>query len=498
MEAGFGRRPIEVFEPGMPMLGWGVPENVAERFDAPLFVRAMAVRHEGETIVYALADLCFVSASLRVGVLEALAPRRLAPRQVALTATHTHRGPNGFSHAFFYDLSALGFSPRVYAHLVQAFVGAIGDALDRLAPATLHLGQTHVPGREPVVFNRSPSAFLRNPEAAREPMVDRRLLALEARAPSGRRMGQLVFFASHATSMHSDATGLHPDHKGIAAELAEEGRDGFVAIFAQGAAGDVTPNFRPDARRGFVVGACATDEDSARLVAEVQVRGARDALETASAIGGPLKAWSRRVDFEAAAGPARLGLAMAAGTAEGPGPLRPFRAWLRARGSDPKRDLLRVGPNQPRRLLGRFDPGRLPGLHPAFAHARRADHQSALTRHHWIPTVLPLQILQIGELAIVLLPNEPTTQAARRLARRLGPRLGVRRVLVQGYANAYAGYLTTPEEYAAQRYEGAYTLFGPGTLDAFALSLEALLDGETGGPPLQTLSGPDLEARLWR
>ena len=25
MEAGFGRRPIEVFEPGMPMLGWGVP-----------------------------------------------------------------------------------------------------------------------------------------------------------------------------------------------------------------------------------------------------------------------------------------------------------------------------------------------------------------------------------------------------------------------------------------------------------------------------------------
>ena len=190
MEAGFGRRPIEVFEPGMAMLGWGVPENVAERFDAPLFVRAMALRHEGETIVYALADLCFVSASLRVGVLEALAPRGLAPRQVALTATHTHRGPNGFSHAFFYDLSALGFSPRVYAHLVAAFVGAIEDALERLAPATLHLGQTRIPGREPVAFNRSPSAFLRNPEAAREPMVDRRLLASRrALRRAGRSVG---------------------------------------------------------------------------------------------------------------------------------------------------------------------------------------------------------------------------------------------------------------------------------------------------------------------
>ena len=271
-----------------------------------------------------------------------------------------------------------------------------------------------------------------------------------------------------------------------------------MAIFAQGAAGDVTPNFRYDAWRGLVVGACEADEDSVRLVAEAQHRAAGHALETASAIDGPLAAWSRRVDLEAAAGPARLGVAMAAGTAEGPGPLRPVRRWLRARGVDPKRDLLRVGPHQTRRLLGRFDPARLPVPHPAFRHARRADLEGALTRHPWIPTVLPLQVLRIGQLAIVLLPNEPTTQAARRLARRLGPRLGVRRVLVQGYANAYSGYLTTPEEYAAQRYEGAYTLFGPGSLDAFGRALEQLLEGESGGPPLQTVSGPDLEARRWR
>ena len=33
-------------------------------------------------------------------------------------------------------------------------------------------------------------------------------------------------------------------------------------------------------------------------------------------------------------------------------------------------------------------------------------------------------------------------------------------VLVAGYANAYIHYVTTPEEYAEQRYEGGSTLFG--------------------------------------
>jgi neutral ceramidase len=40
-------------------------------------------------------------------------------------------------------------------------------------------------------------------------------------------------------------------------------------------------------------------------------------------------------------------------------------------------------------------------------------------------------------------------------------------VLVAGYANAYIHYVTTPEEYDAQRYEGGSTLFGRWELGAF-------------------------------
>ena len=41
------------------------------------------------------------------------------------------------------------------------------------------------------------------------------------------------------------------------------------------------------------------------------------------------------------------------------------------------------------------------------------------------------------------------------------------RVVVAGLTNTYSSYITTFEEYGVQRYEGASTIFGPHTLDAY-------------------------------
>ena len=40
-------------------------------------------------------------------------------------------------------------------------------------------------------------------------------------------------------------------------------------------------------------------------------------------------------------------------------------------------------------------------------------------------------------------------------------------VVIAGLTNTYSSYVTTYEEYAMQRYEGASTIFGPHTLDAY-------------------------------
>ena len=41
------------------------------------------------------------------------------------------------------------------------------------------------------------------------------------------------------------------------------------------------------------------------------------------------------------------------------------------------------------------------------------------------------------------------------------------RVVIAGLTNTYSSYITTIEEYGVQRYEGASTIFGPHTLDAY-------------------------------
>jgi neutral ceramidase len=62
----------------------------------------------------------------------------------------------------------------------------------------------------------------------------------------------------------------------------------------------------------------------------------------------------------------------------------------------------------------------------------------------------------------------------------------IENVLVAGYANGYIHYVTTPEEYDAQRYEGASTLFGrwelPALVQTAALLATAMHEGSI--PPM--------------
>lgn len=54
-------------------------------------------------------------------------------------------------------------------------------------------------------------------------------------------------------------------------------------------------------------------------------------------------------------------------------------------------------------------------------------------------------------------------------------------VILAGLSNIYTSYITTPEEYMVQRYEGASTIYGPHTLtiylEKYVQLLSALLEG---------------------
>ncbi len=99
---------------------------------------------------------------------------------------------------------------------------------------------------------------------------------------------------------------------------------------------------------------------------------------------------------------------------------------------------------------------------------------------------LPVQLFRMGQLYVVGIPAEVTIVSGLRLRRAVAAAVGtgMENVLVQGYANAYAHYVTTPQEYDVQNYEGASTLFGRYELPAFMQVADRLGRAMRAGEPV--------------
>jgi neutral ceramidase len=102
------------------------------------------------------------------------------------------------------------------------------------------------------------------------------------------------------------------------------------------------------------------------------------------------------------------------------------------------------------------------------------------------PTSVPLTAARLGSRLIVTIPGEATTQLGRRTRAAVLAATrarGIRRVVVSGYANEYASYFTTPEEYGAQHYEGGTTVYGPASGPFLTASLADLAGRLVHGRP---------------
>lgn len=73
------------------------------------------------------------------------------------------------------------------------------------------------------------------------------------------------------------------------------------------------------------------------------------------------------------------------------------------------------------------------------------------------------------------------------------------KVVLSGLTNIYTSYITTLEEYEVQRYEGASTLYGPHSLQAYVNQFSRLANELVGDTPLEPnqLEPPDLSKNLF-
>jgi neutral ceramidase len=487
------------------MLGYADPAQVTAGIHSRQWARAFVIAQPvigqpgaARRAVFVNTDLDFVSQGVHTEVLRRLAARfgdRYVAGNVIVSATHTHSGPGGFSHYTLYNLTTLGFQRKTYEAIVGGVVRAIVAADADLAPGTVKIGTGTLTGAN---VNRSLPAFERNPAAdrARFPgAVDTAMTVLRFEQ-AGQPVGMISWFATHGTSMTNTNALISPDNKGYAQYRTEHDLHGvqwsqrgtFVAAFAQTNAGDMSPNLR----NGGALGPTDDEFENTKIIGTLQADKARQLFDSATEVlTGPIDVRQRYVDFSGIdvearytpdgqphrTCPAALGDAFTAGAEDGPGPPIAHEGDLN---SNPLLLLagIVVAPTPP-------SVRRCQAPKPVFL-GTGSQHPP------WTPQILPLQIVRIGQLALTAVPAEFTIVAGRRVLDTVGAELGglVTHQVFAGYSNAYSGYVTTPEEYDAQHYEGASTHFGRYTLPAYQQELAKLAAALRDGLPTPSAVSP--------
>jgi neutral ceramidase len=510
----------EVTDPaaGLPLQGMVDEDQIATGVESPLYARAFVVAErpsvaEAGCVAIIVADIWAGTHRVKDGVLRRLAASHqgvYTEENVLLAGTHTHSAPGGFSGNLLYDFNfdIGGCDEATVACIVDGCVRAVEMAHTNLAPGRIYINRGEVAD---CGSNRSEPAYLRNPQAERNRWgadTDREMLLLKFVKVDDqdreRPVGALSWYAIHPTDRGQKNTLVCGDNKGYASSLFEQEMhsdrrkpETFVAAFANAHCGDVSGNVEFGLPKG--VDDKAHMEKHGYQQFEVAERLFREATEE---VTGPVDHRHTRVDFSkvttgaggARTWPAALGLSFAAGSAVD---------------SVPKPDLgIEEGRTAANLTEGDeiIEGASRVALSAVFG-ISLIDQATAVAEREGqlpkpvvlmpgieepapvVPQVLPVQLLRVGTLAVLGIPGELTTMAGRRLRTSVLDAMsatGVAHLALGTYANEYAGYITTREEYSAQHYEGASTLFGPHTLEAHqqvaAQLATAIADGKPSPP----------------
>ena len=493
MDAGRGLGDITGEIADVGLLGYGRADQQAAGLHTRLRARAFVFADGNTRLLLVVCDLPLVFDSVYRAVLARLrAPygRAYTEANTLVTGTHTHCGPGGYSHHRLYNITTHGFHPSTFAAVVDGICEAVDRAHADLAPTEVGLasGELH-----DASVNRSRESFARNPPSDRAffpDAIDPQTTVLTLRR-HGVLVGAVNFFATHGTAMTGDNRLVSADSKGYAGWYAEHvagdvdyllpAPDDLVFAFANTNAGDMSPNLRGAPGRG------PTDDEVAntRIIGRRQYDAAAALLDEATPLDGPLDHRHVHVD---------LGAVEVAGefTPDGEphrtSPAAGAASSLAGAGFDGPAFGFREGRNPLPDWFSRHVVYRLfPALQAAQSPKAIMVPSSLNARLGFVQERFPVQLLRIGRLYLVGMPGEVTIVAGLRLRRAVAAAVGadVHDVLVVGYANAYAHYVTTPEEYEAQRYEGGSTLFGRWELPAFVQTVSALARAMAAGTPVR-------------
>lgn len=430
-----------------------------------------------------------------------------------------------------YDLTALGFVQETYLALVRGITQSITNAHNNMFEGRIFISETEINDAN---INRSPAAYENNPtseKAQYKGNTDKALVQLRFMDRYNKQvMGAFNWFAVHATSMNNTNKFVSSDNVGYASILLEQeynhahlvGKGSFVGAFCSANLGDVSPNIMGAKcqktglpcdvltsycpKKDFCVasGPGRNIVESTKIIGSRIYKGASKLLLSKSGreLTGPIRFIHQFMDmpkqrvsyfdqktkqWQNGTGclPA-MGYSFAAGTTDGPG------AFDFTQGTTSDNPLW----NAVRDFIAE------PSAQDIACHGKKPiliATGRAVYPYSWQPTIVPLQIFGVGDALMFGLPGEFTTMAGRRLRReiqKVAKQQGedVQAVLC-GLSNIYTSYVTTPEEYEVQRYEGASTIFGPHTLPIYIQKFTKLLSAMLSNTPVSPGPSPQDQDR---
>ncbi len=478
-QAGVSKVELEVYFPGIGMLGYGRAFNVIEDKLTPLFVRTVYFSEiaNNNKFIFVNCELAFTTDIIRVEVMKKL--RDIDPdiltedSQLMITSQHTHSAPGGFSHHPFYNFTTPGFRPEVFAAVINGITDSIVKAYKNLQPAQIKYSQGEFESDIDVAFNRSIRAYNKNPEVDKKThfdvhtALDRTMDLLRIDDIEGNPIAQINFFGVHTTSLGNKVNKMGSDNKGYASTFFEEEMgENFVAIFAQKIAGDISPNFHGKGKGKlkkwpWSKGPYTDDVENAKFNGRLQYYKAKEIWEhagKAEKLEGEIDAELVSHDFsnisvdsdfafgrkDAETTSACHGMAFLNGTpVDGKG-AGAFVNYLGISCSS----LIRVGEKTigflkdedfrknvekkyrlqyPKHIVFETGKGVLLGTHlidkiifpkiieKGIAEMKTEYKKGALREYPWTAEILPIQLARLGSICFVGFPGEVTTIAGKRL-----------------------------------------------------------------------------------
>lgn len=451
----------------------------------------------GKRVVFVSADAGAMFQSVKLGVVNKLKAKygsRYVDSNVMLSATHTHVANSGQSHDKLYqiagaDKSGSGYDQRNFDAMVNGIVASIERADANVEPGNISVTSGNLSG---ATKNRSAKAYEANKDAGSfDSNVNETMTVLKLTSASGQPVGMINWFSTHPTQFSKDTTHISGDTKGRAQYEFEKKMKSdptkaktFVAAFASSDEGDVVST-QGNSKSAPGFGGSSDDFVNTEIDGMRQyTRGEQLWNGPSTPVTGPIDSrgrWANFADYTVkgeytqGAGDKKLckparGWSFAAGAENGPSDIPGIYEGM-TKGSFSVTDKYNKIDTSALGGLTRFA---LASLTTILGADDACQEEKAVLlpdgKLGMAPTAAPVQILRIGNVALVGVPAEATTMSGRRIRAEVSKQLagtGVDNVVVAGLTNSYMGYLTTREEYAKQHYEGASTEFGPNQLGAF-------------------------------